>query len=302
LDFFLKTLLTHSTFSTHELLWEFFLVPEIQQDLMIERSKKNAETRMEMVREDFLPVEDIRDVEVFVSYAKDTVRSITFACRGVTRRANAVRTILFGTNFTAPVLETPANLKTDLSDSFKLCGKHISGFSFLHDTPHLASFYKFSEVLVPNESNPHALFLEDFRNLQASLNGVMAALDRPRQIIEKMTILQKQVDKHILSLRRSDRWPLGFLDDTRAKIHQEAADNVAKSKEQYLVLSSELRYTQTVAAGELSSFHDLHEKQMKSALRDFARRQLVTERARLEGMRRAIREISKGGVPLPFSP
>jgi hypothetical protein len=63
---------------------------------MVERSKKKAETRMEKVREEFPPVEDTRDVEVFVTYAKDSVRSINYACRSVTRRANAVRTSMFG--------------------------------------------------------------------------------------------------------------------------------------------------------------------------------------------------------------
>jgi len=286
LDCFLKTLLAHSTFSTHELLWEFFLVPEIQQNLMIERSKKKAEARMEKIREEYQPIEDTRDVELFVSHAKDSVRSINFACRSVTRRANAIRTTLF-----------------DFSDAFKLCGRHISGFSFLHDTPQLASFHKFSEILIPSESNPYTLFLEDFRNLQSSLNGVMTALDRPRQLINQMSRLQKQVDKHINSLRRSDRWPLGLLDDTRAKIHQEAADNVAKSKEQYLTLSSELRYTQTVAAGELSSFHELHAKQARKAIRELAQRQLVTEKAKFEGMRRAVRTISmKGGGVVANAP
>lgn len=137
----------------------------------------------------------------------------------------------------------------------------------------------------------------------------MTALDRPRQLINQMSHLQKQVDKHVNSLRRSDRWPLGLLDDTRAKIHQEAADNVAKSKDQYLTLSSELRYTHTVAAGELSSFHDLHAKQARRAIRELAQRQLVTEREKLEGMRRAIRVISAKGaksvastLPLPPPP
>lgn len=98
-DCFLKTLLTHSTFSTHELLWEFFLVPDLQQELMIERSKKKAEARMERIKEDFTPVEDIRDVEMFVSFAKDSVRSINYACRSVTRRATALRYSLFGKSF-----------------------------------------------------------------------------------------------------------------------------------------------------------------------------------------------------------
>ncbi|KAI5839849.1 hypothetical protein DFP73DRAFT_560496 [Morchella snyderi] len=284
-DCFLKTLLTHSTFSTHELLWEFFLVPDLQQELMIERSKKKAEIRMERIREEFTPVEDIRDVENFVSYAKDSVRSVNYACRSVTRRATALRYSML-----------------DLSDSYKFCLKHLSGFKFLQDTEHLSAFNRFLETLVPNESNPYTLFIEDFRNLQASLNGVMAAMDRPRQLINQMSVLQKQVDKHILSLRRSDRWPLGLLDDTRAKIHQEAAENVAKSKEEYMQLSSELRCTQTVAAAELSSFHDLHEKIAKRAIRDFTKRCVVGERAKLESMKRAIRGISKMGFEKPPKP
>lgn len=268
---------------------------------MIERSKKKAEARMERIREDFTPVEDIKDVEMFVSFAKDSVRSINYACRSVTRRATALRYSLFGKSFmfvrdAGPITDGRV---TDLSDTYKLCQKHLLGFKFLQDTEHMRAFNRFSETLIPNESNPYTLFLEDFRNLQASLNGVMSAMDRPRQLINEMSVLQKQVDRHILSLRRSDRWPLGLLDDTRAKIHQEAAENVAKSKEEYLTLSSELRYTQTVAAAELSSFHDLHEKTAKRAVKEFARRMVVSERAKLENMKRAIRSISKLGFEKP---
>ena len=95
-DFFLRTLLSHSTFSTHELLWEFFLVPELQTEQLIERSKRKVETRNEKLREEYTPVEDMREVEVFVSHAKDAVRSITFAFRSITRRATAIKTAITG--------------------------------------------------------------------------------------------------------------------------------------------------------------------------------------------------------------
>ena len=94
---FLRTLLMHPTFSTHELLWEFFLVPEMQQESLIERSKKKAEARVERVREEFTPIEDVREVEMFASFAKDSVRSISYACSSVTRRASVVRTTIAGT-------------------------------------------------------------------------------------------------------------------------------------------------------------------------------------------------------------
>lgn len=96
LDFFLRTLLSHSTFSTHELLWEFFLVPELQTDQLIDRSRRKAEIRNEHIGEEYSPVEDIREVEVFVSHAKDAVRSITYAFRSITRRATVIRTAIMG--------------------------------------------------------------------------------------------------------------------------------------------------------------------------------------------------------------
>jgi hypothetical protein len=88
--------LMHPTFSTHELLWEFFLVPEMQQESLTVRSKKKAEARAERVHEEFTPIENVREVEMFVSHAKDSVRSINYACNSVTRRATVIRTTLTG--------------------------------------------------------------------------------------------------------------------------------------------------------------------------------------------------------------
>lgn len=96
----------HPTFSTHELLWEFFLVPEMQQESLIERSKKKAELRVERVREDYVPVQDVREVEMFVSFAKDSVRSITAASRSVARRTTALRTAITGIIFPFMILVT----------------------------------------------------------------------------------------------------------------------------------------------------------------------------------------------------
>jgi len=91
LDGFLKILLAHTTFATHEMLWEFFLVPDIQADMMEQRSQLKAETRVEKVRDEYEPVEDVRDVERFVDHARDMVRSVNFATKSLARRANMVR-------------------------------------------------------------------------------------------------------------------------------------------------------------------------------------------------------------------
>lgn len=98
LDGFLKILLAHSTFSTHEMLWEFFLVPDIQADMMEQRSKLKAETRIEKVREEYEPVEDVRDVEQFVDHARDMVRSVNLSTKSLARRANTMRISITGTD------------------------------------------------------------------------------------------------------------------------------------------------------------------------------------------------------------
>lgn len=91
LDGFLKLMLAHSTFSTHELLWEFVLFPEIQPDMMAERSRKKAEIRAENIREEYVPVENVREVSSFVDHARESIRSIDHSTKSVTRRVIALR-------------------------------------------------------------------------------------------------------------------------------------------------------------------------------------------------------------------
>jgi hypothetical protein len=89
-DWFLKTMLAHPTLATHEMLWEFFLVPELQLDMMEQRTKLKLETRIEKIRDEYEPMRDAREVEQFVNHAKEMVRSVNQSANSVTRRANNV--------------------------------------------------------------------------------------------------------------------------------------------------------------------------------------------------------------------
>nr|CAE76210.1 conserved hypothetical protein [Neurospora crassa] len=90
MDWFLRVLLAHPTFATHEMLWEFFLVPDLQLDMMAERSRLKAEALTEKIHDEMEPVIDLREVEQFVDHARDIVRSVHFSTRSVARRANVV--------------------------------------------------------------------------------------------------------------------------------------------------------------------------------------------------------------------
>jgi hypothetical protein len=95
-DWFLKIMLSHPTLATHEMLWEFFLVPELQLEAMEQRTKLKAETRVEKIREEYEPMEDVREVEQFVNHAREMVRSISYSTKSVTRRANSVGQVTTG--------------------------------------------------------------------------------------------------------------------------------------------------------------------------------------------------------------
>ena len=96
LDRFLNIMLAHSTFSTHELLWEFVLFPEIQPEMMAERSRKKVELRSEKIKEEYQPIDDVHEVENFVGHARETIRGVSHSTKSVMRRVVNVRNISLG--------------------------------------------------------------------------------------------------------------------------------------------------------------------------------------------------------------
>ncbi len=91
IDRFIEIMLAHPTFSTHELLWEFILVPELQLDMMAQRSLLKADIRQEKIREEYEPIEDVRDVEIFATHARESIRAVNQSTKSVLRRINSVR-------------------------------------------------------------------------------------------------------------------------------------------------------------------------------------------------------------------
>ena len=126
------------------------------------------------------------------------------------------------------------------------------------------------------------------------LAAVLTSLTRPSNLINSMSSTQKTIDRHDLSVRRSDRWPLGLLDDARSRVQRDAQEKMDRSKADLADLGRELKYTQQVVASELASWQESRVEMGRKALRELARRMVVTERARLESMRRAVRGLGLG--------
>lgn len=273
LDKFLKIMLAHSTFSTHELLWEFILFPEIQPDMMAERSRTKAELRSENIKEDYEPVEDVRDVSTFVEHARDSIRGINHSTKSVIRRVASVRVG-----------------SSDFSIALDLCAKNISTLAFL-PSHHIAAFSRFATCSQVSASDPQKLFHQEMQAISSTILAILSSLARPHALINSLVSIQKAVDRHDSSLRRSDRWPLGLLDDTRKGIHADAQEKAEKSREELRTVGCELTYTQQTVAGELAGWQELHVKLGKRAIKAWAERMVVREKDRLECMKRAVRGV-----------
>lgn len=281
LDGFLKILLAHTTFSTHEMLWEFFLVPDIQADMMEQRSKLKAETRVEKVRDEYEPVEDVRDVEQFVNHARDMVRSVNFSTKSLARRANTVRTST-----------------TDLYDAANLASKALSTLAYLPQT-HISALEAYVQTLAPFNSSPYMAFHSTILSIHSTIIAMLLALSRPTSLISSIYTSRKSIERSYNSLSRSTRWPLGLLDETRQRLNEEKEDKVRRTREEVSELGRELRYTQQVVAAELAGWQDLHEKIGRKAIRDLAKGMLIKERTTLEGMKRAMRKLKTVPVLAP---
>ncbi|KAH8592404.1 hypothetical protein B0O99DRAFT_597137 [Bisporella sp. PMI_857] len=278
---FINILLSHTTFSTHEMLWEFILVPDIQNDMMEQRSKLKAETRAETVRDEYEPIENVRDVEQFVNHARETVRSVNYATKSLARRANSIRTST-----------------TDLYDAANLASKAFSTLSCLPQT-HSSALQAYVNTLIPSATTPFMEFHTTILSIHGTIIAMLLALSRPTSLISSINTSRKAIERSYTSLSRSTRWPLGLLDETRQRLNEEKEDRVRKTKEEVAEIGRELRYTQQVVASELAGWQDMHEKMGRRAIKDLAAGMLIKERNALEGMKRALRKLKAGDIVVP---
>ena len=275
LDRFLKIMLTHSTFSTHALLYEFVLFPEIQPEMMADRSRRRVEIRPDNIREEYEPVTDIRGVESFVSYARDSVRGVDQNLKAVARRVVNIR-----------------NITHDHYTAFNLLTQSLSTLPFLPQEPYIQGLTRLTACYQTPESDPHKLFFQDLLALLSTTISILSSLSRPHQLITQLSTIQRTIDRQSSSLRRSDRgWPLGLLEDTRKTMQAEALTRAKKSQDELRQVGCELAYTQQTVAQELAGWQELHAKLGRRGIRELGQRMVIREKDRLAQMRSAVREV-----------
>ena len=184
-------------------------------------------------------------------------------------------------------------------DSSVLLHRAVSTLQFL-PLSHLKAFETYVRAIAPTQSNPQVVLHTSLLGVQSTVQGLLSALSRPTALVGQINAAKREAERNHNSANRPSRWPLGLLDDTRQRAQDEKEEKARKSREEAGYLARELRYTQQTVAGELAGWQNLHDRMGKRAIREYARGMVIQERAKLDGMMRALRSVRALGSADPM--
>lgn len=291
LDRFLKILMKHPTFSTHEMLWEFFLVPDMLQEQMAARAKLKGELIQEKIVDDYDPLTtraDMNAVDGLVTHSRDIVRKVNSSTRSVIRKGHAY-----------------VHAHADLAESLSLCavafatmGSPATTLSKLH----VDTFLKFASLMhTEPASSPLANYVHSLSSFQSTIVAVQSALLRPSSLIDKIIIAQRAMERNKSNLINNSTPRKGIMninfpgtEENRIKSIKDTEKKILQANLEVERLGKELRYTQEIVVGELAGWTTWREEWGKEEVKRLARNMVVKEKERLKCMQRALRVLKEG--------
>ncbi|KAL4913590.1 hypothetical protein BDW62DRAFT_192304 [Aspergillus aurantiobrunneus] len=291
LDRFLKILLSHPTFATHELLWEFILVPELQPQMMADRSHRKAQVFAESIVEEHDPItgDGIREAEKFISHAQEMVRTTHNHTRTLLRRGHALR-----------------NAASDIADAVSLCSSAISTLKEPTNAlpyTHIDAFSRYASCLSTSssDSSPLLQFLSTLTAIDTTTSAILTSLSRPISLISSLNSATRNLARSRSSFASSSlprKFNLNFpgLEESRVRSLRDLQHKISDSESQIARLSREISWNKDVVVGELAGWTSWREQIGREAIRSFVKTTLVREkerRKRLERCLRSVREVDE---------
>ncbi|RDW76357.1 putative VPS9 domain protein [Aspergillus mulundensis] len=289
LDRFLKILLSHPTFSTHELLWEFILVPELQPQMMADRSHRKAQALSESILEDHDPItpEGIREAEKFISHAQDMVRATHTHTLSLLRRGHVLQ-----------------NATSDIADAMALAAAALATLKFPTNAlppSHIDAFTRYASYLSTStsDSSPLLQFLSTLSSIDTTTTAITSSLSRPLSLISSLNSSTRNLIRSRNALASSSlprKFNLNFpgLEESRMRSLRDLQEKISNSEDQIARLSREISWNKDVVVGELAGWTTWREQIGREAIRAFVKSTLVREkerRRRLERCLRSVREV-----------
>jgi ankyrin repeat protein len=282
LDHFLKILLSHPTFATHEMLWEFFLVPDMQAEQMAARAQLKAELLTDTINDEYEPLTDVKEVEQLVAHSRDMTRNISKSSHLLIRRAHNLR-----------------HARADFSDALAITMKRFETLGPIDSVPrsantlpksHTAALLAYANTMAdPDSPTPLAEFIAALTAWHSTNLAVQAALAKPSALVSRIVDARRQLARHKEELA-SNSLPrkFAFLEDGRLKGLKEAEAKIVEGEGRVEGLGRELRYTREVVVGELAGWTEWRGRAGREGVREFVRRTVVREREVLGGLRRVL--------------
>lgn len=291
LDRFLKIMISHPTFATHEMLWEFFLVPDMAPEQIAERAKLKAELVKEKISDDYDPMTnkaDLKDVDSVITHSRDVVRKVSINTRGLIRRGHAYR-----------------NAQSDLATSLDLAASGLSTLGPPSTTlprSHVEAMTKFAALMqIEPASSPLSIYTSSLSSFQTTILAVQTALTRPSNLITQITSAQRSLERNRGNLAnesvpRKNPFNINFpgSEESRLKSMADSERKIMDGEVEVDRLGRELRYTQEVVLGELAGWTTWRENWGRQEIKRLVRGSVVKERERLRGMQRVLRNLKEG--------
>ncbi|RVX71619.1 hypothetical protein B0A52_03803 [Exophiala mesophila] len=292
LDRFLKILIKHPTFSTHEMLWEFFLVPDMLQEQMAERANLKSELVQEKIADDYHPLTsraDMNAVDSLISHSREIVRKINNSTRVIIRKGH-----------------TYVQAQSDLAEALSLLAVSIATLGAPSTNPlaqaHIDTLIRFAALQHSEPpSSPVATLISSLTSFHSTITAVQSALLKPSTVISRILSTQKALDKQRTNLLNNSVPKKGLMninfpgsEESRVKGIKDSEKKIIQGQMDVERLGRELRYTQEVVVGELAGWTSWREEWMKDEIKRLGRNMVIKEKERLKSMQRALRTLRGG--------
>ncbi|WEW61590.1 hypothetical protein PRK78_007081 [Emydomyces testavorans] len=284
LDKLIKILIAHPTFATHELLWEFFLVPEVQTEMINERSHRKAAALAERIADDYQPVtvEGTRDVEQIVGHAQDAVRAVSNHTRAIIRRGHRLH-----------------NASTDFAEAVSMCTYAISSLQAPTNAlpqPHVDAINRFAACYSSSslDSSPLTQYLSALTSSHTTTIAMLESLSRPGRLISDLNSATRALSRSRSTLASSSvprKFNFPGLEESRQRSIREQEQKIAELNAEIEQVGKEIAWNKDVVVGELAGWTDWRGKLGKEAIREFVRTTLVREKERGKRMERCLKAL-----------
>ncbi|KAG0370765.1 hypothetical protein BC939DRAFT_462796 [Gamsiella multidivaricata] len=197
LNMFLNYLSDHPVLANHELVWEFMLMPELDRDMITQRSQIKQDNTIDSIFDNFPPaVENLDHEETYFKHLNDEILKLDTAIQQVRKHAR---------NLSRSTQDVPQQLEI-LSTVFDQ-SYHVS---FDNKNEYVQAL----KAIASTQTTMHTSDIESLGNLFEDfsfvIDGTLKALKHPKEVITSIRQLRAAVAKAEQNMRRNDTWWSGL--------------------------------------------------------------------------------------------